>query len=112
MVPEAIVETWVGRLAGAGDPNTGSADLLWSDQRVRDQLEVSWAAFTGDGDPAAPWRVRDLNSFLFCFSNAQMPGHARAAAAHLAGRVSDYPWRYVADDDVTVPFARVVGSLG
>jgi hypothetical protein len=111
MVPESIVETWTSRLAGAGDPDRGSAELLWQDQRVRDQLDLSWAAFTGGDDPAAPWRVRDLNTFLFCFSSAAMHDHLAAAAELLDGRVSDYPWRYVADDDVTEPFERAVAHL-
>lgn len=111
LVPEALVETWVGRLAGSGVPDAAGAEQLWHDSSTRDQLELSWSAYAGTEDIGAPWRVRDLNTFVFAFCQAGMAEHAARAVGILEGRVSDYPWRYVADGDVTVPFLAAAGAV-
>jgi hypothetical protein len=112
LVAESLVEIWVGRLAGSGAPDAAAAEQLWREQSTRDELDLSWAAYAACEDLGAPWRVRDLNTFVFAFCRAGMADHAAQAVSALNGRVSEYPWRYVADDDVTVPFLRETRALG
>jgi hypothetical protein len=112
LVPESLVEIWVGRAAGSGAPDLQGADGLWQEASTRDQLDLSWAAYSGaPEDLGAPWRVRDLNTFVFALVRAGLFDHAARAAAALDGRVSEYPWRYVADDDVAVPYVQDTHGL-
>ena len=100
IVPEALVEAGLSFL-GAGPPDAPAMEAFWADRRVHDQLEIAYRSFTtttDDADRAAPWRVRDLNTFVFAAARTGQDQVARHAAELLGGRVSDYPWRYVADD--------------
>lgn len=109
--PEALVEIWTSRLAASAAPDAEGARRMWDAETVRNQLDLSWAAYSRCEDLDAPWRVRDLNTFLFALSSAGMGDQARSVGDALAGRVSDYPWRYVADGDVTEPFQRTLRGL-
>lgn len=106
LVAESLVEIWVSRRAGAGAPDWAAAERLWRDRFTREQLELSWAAFSRCEDLGAPWRVRDLNTFLFAFGHVGMAAEAQQALDALAGRVSEYPWRYVAERDVAAAFEQ------
>ena len=99
IVAEALVEAGLSFL-GAGPPDAPAMEAFWADRRVHDQLEIAYRSFTttDDADLAAPWRVRDLNTFVFAAVRTGQDDVARHAAEVLGGRVSDYPWRYVADD--------------
>ena len=103
IVAEALVEAGLSFL-GAGPPDAPAMEAFWADRRVHDQLEIAYRSFTTADtaaereDLAAPWRVRDLNTFVFAAVRTGQDDVARHAAELLGGRVSDYPWRYVADD--------------
>ena len=99
IVAESLVEAGLSFL-GAGPPDAPAMEAFWADQRVHDQLEIAYRSFTTaeSEELAAPWRVRDLNTFVFAAVRTGQHDLARHAAELLGGRVSDYPWRYVADD--------------
>ena len=109
---EALVEIWTSRLAASAAPDAEGARRMWETETVRNQLDLSWAAYSRCENLDAPWRVRDLNTFLLALSSAGMFEQARAAGDAVAGRVSAYPWRYLADGDVTEPFDRTLRRLG
>ncbi len=112
LVPEALVEAWVGRLAASGAPDDDAARGLWADKATHQQLGIAWAAYSRCDDLGAPWRVRDLNTFLLTFCLTGLVDPARQVVEALQGRVSDYPWRYLGDDDATVPWRQhVVATL-
>ena len=111
LVPEALVEVWISRLGAAGPPDPEGAAQLWRDAATAHRLGIAWAAFTGGQDADAPWRVRDLNTFLFAFGQLGEDDLVRQALDLLDGRVSEYPWRYLPEDDVTISYAAVAAEL-
>ena len=111
LVPEALVEVWISRLGAAGPPDPEGAAQLWRDAATAHRLGIAWAAFTGGEDADAAWRVRDLNTFLFAFAQLGEDDLVRQALDLLDGRVSEYPWRYLPEDDVTVSYAAVAAEL-
>ena len=111
LVPEALVEVWISRLGAAGPPDPEGAAQLWRDAATAHRLGIAWAAFTGGQDADAPWRVRDLNTFLFAFAQLGEDDLVRQALDLLDGRVSEYPWRYLPEDDVTISYAAVAAEL-
>ena len=109
MVPESLVETWVSRVAGG--PDAPPADDVWAEQATLDQLAISFESFARSEEPAAPWRVRDLNTFVFAFARTGLVEPGRRALEQLGGRVSDYPWRYLPEDDVATSFEQAAHAL-
>ena len=98
IVAEALVEGAVSFI-GSGTPDVHSTEAFWADQRVHDQLQMAYRSFaTGADDHGAPWRVRDLNTFVYAAAQTGCVDEGRHAVETLEGRVSDYPWRYFADD--------------
>ena len=89
-------------------------EAFWADKPVHDQLEIAYRSFaTADRDDlAAPWRVGDPNTFVFAAVRTGQGDVARHAAELLGGRVSDYPWRYVADDPAAAYEATVQQLTG
>jgi hypothetical protein len=79
-----------------GSPQ-GMVDFAWScsEHRAGGSLLHGIVAEAlveaGREDLAAPWRVRDLNTFVFAAVRTGQHDVARHAAELLGGRVSDYP---------------------
>ena len=82
IVAEALVEGAVSFI-GSGPPDVHSTEAFWADQRSHDQLQIAYRSFaTGADDHAAPWRVRDLNTFVYA---AAQTGCSRRGAARPRG---------------------------
>jgi hypothetical protein len=109
VVAEALVEGSV-TFIGVGRPDVEAAELFWKDPRVRDQVQMAFKAFTTADDADAPWRVRDLNTFLFAAAKTRCVDEARTALELLGGRVSAYPWRYFTDDEAQM-YAAVADGI-
>ena len=54
--------------------------------------------------------MRDLNTFVYAAAQTGCVDEGQHAAEALRGRVSDYPWRYFADD-VTAAYEGTVKQL-
>jgi hypothetical protein len=110
IVAEALVEGGVS-FVGAGPPDLPASEAFWADQRTHDQLQIAYRSFaSGADDHGAPWRVRDLNTFVYAAARTGCVDEGRHAAEALQGRVSDYPWRYFADD-VAAAYETTVKQL-